>query len=614
MPSAYTGNCSYPANGVSEAVALIRQESIDTVIEASDMLELVAPYTTLKKVGGGYMGRCPFHSEKDPSFSIDTVKKVYYCFSCGAKGNVVNFVMEKEGLDFPDAIKSMAERYGVKLQYEESSPEEEERRRRRERSYSLLDQAASYYARVLRESAAAAAAREYLAERGFKTEVIDEFRLGFSPAGGRDLLTKAAAKGYSEDELLAAGLLRERDGRRYDYFRGRLMFPFTDHRGRVLGFGARVLGDGKPKYLNSPDSDVYHKKYLLFGLGNARQASTREDRVYIVEGYTDVLALHQVGIANVVASMGTALTESQLKEVSRYTKNVYLALDADAAGRQAMLRALDVSKKLDLTIRLVQMPGGSDPADLVLAEGGAERFRELAAEALALLEYQVHETLASADLDTADGKFRALEALKPILAGAVNAVERDEQSRIIADRLRLSPENMAYLLKPAAKVEGTVGEGGTQRRVLSQEEIAERSFLSICLANPGEAGRYLQDMTEAHFTTEPNRSAFHWIKGKLGGTGNGTVIDASSMAAAGGGVESILPELLIRSETEANSPEALPELFMKLNVAELSRRIENLKSRLNSEEEPADFHELARLEERRRRIIEHLHSTHQGSI
>ena len=596
-------------------MSLIRQDSIDAVIEASDMLELVAPYTTLKKVGGGYMGRCPFHSEKDPSFSIDTVKKVYFCFSCGAKGNVINFVMEKEGLDFPDAIQAMADRYGVKLEFEQSSPAEDQRRARRERSYSLLDQAAAFYSRVLLESSAARPAREYLRKRGFGDDVIGEFRLGFSPAAGSDLLKKAAGKGYSEDELIVAGLVRERQGRRYDYFRGRLMFPFTDHRARVLGFGARVLDDSKPKYLNSPDSDVYHKKNLLFGMGNARRSSTREDRIYIVEGYTDVLAMHQVGIANVVASMGTALTESQLKEVSRYTKNVYLALDADAAGQKAMLRALEISRKLDIRVKLVQMPAGSDPADLVLAGGGAERFRELAADALALLEYQVHVTLASADLGSAEGKVRVLETLKPILAGAVNSVERDEQSRIVADRLRLSPENMAYLLESAAKVEGAAGEGGTQRRVLSQEEIAERSFLSICLANPGEAGRYLQDMTEAHFTTEPNRSAFHWIRERLGGTGNGKVIDASSMAAADDSMESILPELLIRSETEATSPEALPELFMRLNAAELLRRIHDIKAKLgNGDENPEDFRELVRLEERRRRIIQHLQSTAGDSI
>jgi DNA primase len=589
-------------------VALIRQESIDAVLDACDMLEVVAPYTSIRKSGSTYKGKCPFHSEKTPSFTVDPVRKLYHCFGCGEGGNVFRFLEEKEGLGFADAVKWLADKYGVRLEYEESSPRQEEQRRRRERACSLLDQAASFYTRVLWESSRAAAALSYLHRRGFDDETIRTFRLGYSPAAGDELVRKAQAKGYGREELLHAGLASERGGRLRDRFRGRLMFPFTDHRGRVLGFGARVLDDSKPKYLNSPDSGLYHKSDLVFGLGTARQASTSQDRVYIVEGYTDVLALHQAGITNAVASMGTALTESQLKEVSRFTANVYLAFDADAAGRKAMMRALELSRRLAIDVRLVRMPSGSDPAELIFSPGGKERFLELADGAQALLEYQVQAVLGNADLESAEGRVKAFEALKPILANAVNAVERDEQLRLIADRLRLSPENVAYLMESGPSPGGSAEKGGTRRRVLSRDEITERSFLSVCLAQTGEAGRYLQDMTEAHFTTAANRSAFNWVRDRIGVIQSGSVPDMASLPPDDPAQE-VLPELIIRSETEPCSPEALPELFLRLTAAEIGRRIDSLKKGMGEEDGDAGgFRELASLEEKRRRILEHLQS------
>src|SRR5665811_85019 len=495
-------------------MALIAQSSIQAVIDACDMIEVVAPYTSLKKSGANYMGRCPFHSEKTPSFSVDPVQKLYYCFGCGEGGNVFSFIEKKEGLDFADAVRTLADKNGISLQYEASSPDQDRRREQRDRLLTLLDQAAVYYSRYLAESDSAAAARKYLASRGFLDPVIKEYRLGFSPVAGASMLNAAAAKGFERSDLMAAGLILERDGKPRDRFRGRLMFPFTDHRGRVLGFGARVLDDSKPKYLNSPDSDLYHKTNLVFGLGNARQSITKEDRVFIVEGYTDVLALQQAGIANSVASMGTALTEQQLREISRLTRNVFLAFDADTAGHTAMLHALEIARRLNLAVRVVQMPQGRDPADLALAKNGGDTFRDLADRAPTLLEYQVQSTLSDSGLESSQGRIRAFSALKQVLAGASSAIERDEQLRIIADRLRLSPENVAYLMK-SAPLNNMDEDGGTRRRVLSHEEIAERSFLSMCLANPGEARRYLQLMTDAHFTTETNRSAFCWIKERI---------------------------------------------------------------------------------------------------
>ena len=593
-------------------MALISQASIQAVLDACDMLEIVAPYSTLKKSGSSFMGRCPFHSEKTPSFSVDPVRKLYYCFGCGEGGNVFRFVQEKEGLEFAEAVRQLADKYGVKLQFEDSSPEQEKRRHGRERLYSLLDQAAVYYSRVLWESSQAAGARTYLQSRGFDEVVIRKFRLGFSPAKGTAILKAAAAKGYSTEELSRTGLLQEGKTGKIDRFRGRLMFPFTDHRGRVLGFGARVLDNSKPKYLNSPETELYHKSNLVFGLGTARQAITKEDRVFVVEGYTDVLALSQKGMDAAVASMGTALTERQLREISRYTKNVYLSFDADAAGQSALLRALELARNLGVNVRVIGIPAGKDPAELVFSPGGPDLFEELAARAPGLLQYQVRTALSSCDLSSSEGRVQAFKILSPILSKAANAVERDEQMRIVADRLRLSPENVAYLMQSASTAEK--GEGGNQskRRVLSQEEITERGFLSLCLARDQEAGRYLQLMTEAHFTTGLNRSAFKWVKERLGGADAGSALDEATLPASGE-LSQLLSELHIRAKCETAAPEALPELFLKLHEAKLHRRINGLKAKLSSGEE-IDLQELYSLEGRRREILRKIHSGTYESV
>lgn len=588
-------------------MALITQASIEAVLDACDMVDVVSPYVTLKKSGSNHMGRCPFHDEKTPSFSVDPAQKLYYCFGCGEGGNVFTFVEKQEGLDFAEAVKLLADKFGVKLEYEQSSPEQDEKRKVLERDYSLLDQAANYYSRVLWESPAASRALDYLRHRGFSDATIRDFRLGFSPVAGGSLLKAAEGKGYKADELARVGLVRIKGGRAYDYFRGRLMFTFTDHRGRVLGFGARVLDDSKPKYINSPDSQIYHKSRLLFGLGNARQALTREDRAIVVEGYTDVIALHQAGTANVVAAMGTALTEQQLREISRFTRNIFLAFDADAAGQQAMLRVQESAVKLSLSMHVIDMPADLDPADLVLGDEGEKKFSELAAGASTLLEYQVHAALSSFNLDLAEERVRAFGELRKVLSGATDPVERDELLRVVSDRLRLSAENVAYLMESASEEEDSA-DGGHQRRVLTQEEVTERSFLSMCLARPGEAGRFIQEMTEAHFTSDTNRAAFSWVATRLGSERAESSLKGPFSTDELKRV-SILPELVIRAETEGSEPEALPELFLRLCEADLQRKIGGLKARLAADDETSeDFNEMCRLENRRRKILELIQS------
>ncbi len=357
-------------------MSLFTKDTIDRVREAVDMVELVSQKTDLRRSGTRWSGLCPFHDERTPSFSVNPEEKLYYCFGCGEGGDVFKFVQQTEALEFQEAVELLADRYNVRVEREESDPQADQRRRRRDRLHTLLDRAASFYAKYLAEAGEASAAREYLASRGLSDKVLEEFRVGYSPSAWDRMLVGAREGGFSEEELVAAGLAqRGRGGNLYDRFRGRVMFPLADARGRVLGFGARQMGEGRgPKYLNTSENDLYHKGRQLFGIDVARKEAMKSGRFVVVEGYTDVLALHQAGIREAVAIMGTAMTQEQLAELAKVGDSnrrgsVFLALDADRAGREAMLRAARLAEDRGVDLRVVDMPEGTDPADLVSAEG-----------------------------------------------------------------------------------------------------------------------------------------------------------------------------------------------------------------------------------------------------
>src|ERR671912_2700045 len=326
-------------------MARYTDDSRERVRDAVDFAELVGARTELRAAGQRRMtGLCPFHDERTPSFGIDPVEKLYHCFGCGAGGDVFKFAMETEGLDFAGALEALAERAGIELEREAEDPREAERRGRRERLLALLERTAAYYVRVLWESAEAASARKYLAERGLEEAALREHRVGYAPSAWDKVLTASRRAGYTEAELLAAGLAaRGRDGRGvYDRFRRRITFPLADERGRVLGFGARALSpDPKPKYLNTSESDLFHKGRMVYGADLARASAAKAGRVVLVEGYTDVIALRQAGVAETVCSMGTALTEEQVQALRRLAPSVLLCQDPDAAGQKAIGRGLE---------------------------------------------------------------------------------------------------------------------------------------------------------------------------------------------------------------------------------------------------------------------------------
>src|SRR5271170_1422265 len=399
------------------------------------MIELVSARTELRRAGpSNYEGLCPFHEERTPSFGIDPGQKVYYCFGCQASGDLFTFVQETEGVDFKGALELLADRFAVELELEEEDPKQAERRRQRERLLELLTRTAAYYERCLWEAEEAKAAREYLESRGLGEEILREFHVGYSPSAWDRVLLASRRGGFSEQELYATGLAQrsKENGRPYDRFRGRIMFPLADIRGRVLGFGARAMREEqKPKYLNTSDNDVYHKGSHLYGADLARAHATRAGEVILCEGYTDVIALHQAGLRNTVGSMGTALTAEQVGELSRMAQTVLLALDADSAGQEAMLKAAGLAAKRKLELRVVTLPAGTDPADLVQRDG-TEAISTAVNRSVEFARFRVERVLASGDTSDTEVQDSMLDELRGIFSTLPSrSTVRDELTRLV---------------------------------------------------------------------------------------------------------------------------------------------------------------------------------------
>ncbi|MFY9488566.1 MAG: DNA primase, partial [Solirubrobacterales bacterium] len=438
-------------------MARFTNSSLDKLRDAVDIVDLINGYTDLRRAGTQYTGLCPFHEERTPSFSVNPTEKLYYCFGCQEGGDSISFVQKLESLDFAASIEWLADRYGVDLEYEELDPKEAERQKQRERLYELLERATKFYERTLADSDEAEPAREYLAARGFSDAVIAKFRVGYAPKAWDKLFVPALRQGFTEQELMAAGLVQrntKNQAQIYDRFRGRIMFPLADTRGRIRGFGARAMTDGdKPKYLNSADGPVYNKGRQLFAANHARSVAAKRGRVIAVEGYADVLALHDAGIEESVAVMGTAMTDEQVVELARLAPRIYLALDADRAGRNAMVRAAKVADRHGIALSVVELPAGKDPADLI-AEEGVEAFTTLIDKAVTVVEFEISQTFANAHLDTARERDALIAELVPIFELIPQGALKDEQLRVVAGRLNVTMgalEDLRNTKKPSAQ-------------------------------------------------------------------------------------------------------------------------------------------------------------------
>ena len=400
---------------------LIPQGFIDDLLGRSDIVEVVGSRLKLKKTGKNYSALCPFHNEKSPSFSVSPDKQFYYCFGCGAGGNAVSFIMDFERLDFPQAVEELARNLGVEVPREERSGRQQDRRAPRQDSplYALLDQAAAYYRQQLRQHAQRQRAVTYLKQRGLSGQIAKLYDIGFAPPGWNNLMAHLATDSTEEKALMEAGLVVENEnGKRYDRFRDRITFPIRDSRGRVIGFGGRVLGDDKPKYLNSPETPVFHKGRELYGLYEARRQNRQLDDILVVEGYMDVIALAQHGITNAVATLGTATSEEHLKRLFRIVNSVVFCFDGDNAGRQAAWRALMCCLPVmqdGRHVRFMFLPEGQDPDSLVRNEGQDGFRARMAQQSITLTDYLFRHLAEQANPDSLEGKAHLATLALPLI-------------------------------------------------------------------------------------------------------------------------------------------------------------------------------------------------------
>lgn len=600
-------------------MARFSDESKERVKDAAQIVEIVSAYTDLRQRGKDWWGNCPFHDESTPSFKVNPLENLYYCFGCQASGDVFRFVQEKEGLSFPEAVESLAERYGVELERDEEDPKAEAERRKKARLYELLERTAEFYERYLWEGqkSEAVKAREYLADRGLKKEVLRRFGVGMAPNRWDSVLLGGQQAGFTIDEIFEAGLLRRNKRGPYDYFRQRIMFPIRDQRGRVIGFGGRAQRpEEKAKYVNSPESTLYRKSATLYGIDVARGPIAKAGRAIAVEGYTDVLALHQTGIDNAVAIMGTAITPEQLLGSGRVTglagltDRVVLALDADSAGANAMIRTQKVASGRGLELLVAEMPADADPADM-LKSGDRDGFSQLVEKAVALPVFQIRVALGRGDLASVAGRERALGEVAPMLkAMGESTVGFDELVREVADRLDTDPALVRERVRTAPDAVEDAGSRPTAgavrsgsdagagdavaavRRIesLTPRELRERALLAMCIAEPATGRAYMQKLTEEHMTTLGAR-ALVWVRDHLEDPMTGLPRDDEELVA-------LVTELVMASKREAVEEGEMELNFMLLEQQRIERGISEAQEAGKDEERARLISERARLRDR----------------
>ena len=468
------------------------------VKERSDIVQIIGECIQLKRSGTRFLGLCPFHGEKTPSFTVHGGQQFFHCFGCGESGDVFSFMMKYYNLDFPGALKELAKKYHIELPDRPQSREEEERSRRREQLYAVNERAAILYTEYLQKAAGAEAARKYLQKRGVGADLQAGFRIGYAPsveAEGWNFLGGRLSGTDQKNAILAGLLVEKENGGSYDRFRDRILFPIMDISGRVCGFGGRIIGEGQPKYLNSPESDVFSKSRLLLGLYQQKEAIRRQNEVVLVEGNFDLISLVGHGCAHVAAPLGTALTREQLRLVKRFADKVTLLFDGDAAGMKAAERAVPLFLAEQLSGRVAFLPEGHDP-DTFVREKGLTELNRLLAQAVSLPEFALERMIQEHGL-TLDGKSRIVEALRPLIAAAASPLQRSVFVSHFAEKLGMAPVQLDIHLGASPQPAPAVAEI-PQQKVREEERLAplsmaQKQLVEFMILQP----RYFSRLEEA---------------------------------------------------------------------------------------------------------------------
>lgn len=549
-------------------------EDRDRIRAAVNIADLVAELTTVKRSGRNHMAVCVFHQEKTPSMSLDVARGLYKCHGCHAAGDIFTFVQETQGLTFPEAMEWLARRVGITLTEDPAAAQRAGRRR------GLVDAtraAMDFYHRRLMTSADAGHARSYLRSRGYDADVVADFKLGYAPGGDRSdhLVRELRARGLSDRVMMDAGLARRgRGGGAYDYFRERLMFPTWDIQGETVGFGGRILGDGQPKYLNTPETPIYKKSRLLYGLDRARREIQRTGYAVVVEGYTDVISLHRNGVPVAVATNGTALGNDHFELLRRFTDRIVLAFDADAAGSRAARRGedLDIPVRLDLDLRVAEMPTGVDPADLV-QQGRLPELDAAITKAKPLLQAAIEHELATHDLTEPESRARALKAVAPRIAKVSDDIARAEYARFVATRMGVDLGMVEQAVGVRSRRKFSRERPQTNRRVADVDARMERELLRSVLADGGAAADAA--VTADDFSVPEIRAAFETVAGSLDPSMSGRPVELPSADG---------PEvaLLIDLATDGAPADPVDDVLWRVRDRAVAREVEVLRGRLET--------------------------------
>jgi DNA primase len=520
----------------------IPPEKIEEIRSANDIVDVISQHVRLKKRGKNFVGLCPFHQEKTPSFTVSSEKQVYHCFGCAKGGNVFTFVMEFEKVSFTEAVRSLAEKVGITISYTEADQQQESET---ETLYHACRFAGLTFYNNLTKTDEGRTALEYFHQRGFTDETIRTFGLGYSLNSWDGLVVRSKEEGLKREDLLKAGLIRTReDGSDYDYFRGRAMFPIFTTTGRVVGFGARKLREDDPlgKYINSPETPIYNKSRILFGLFHAKDAVRAEENALMVEGYADLISLYQAGIQNVVASSGTALTEEQVQLIGRYTRRLTLVYDADSAGSQATIRGMDIALAQDLDVSIVELPEGDDPDSFVRKSGGKE-FRKLIDQGVSFIDFKVKQYMRAGAFDTPEGKTQAIRSVVQSIAKMKDELKRNlyikevstkydiyesvlyrELERWVGDRDRAGSSRIGP--GQGARPAGTVSNASSGSTVRKESPVAERDILKLLLENQTEMIGFVFSYITVNDITDPSvKKIIQFLLTRFDERGPGTVTE-----------------------------------------------------------------------------------------
>lgn len=596
-------------------MARINSDDIETLRESADVVDVISGYTHLKRSGNHtFKGLCPFHSEKTPSFTVDAAKGVWFCFGCSSGGNIYQFIERAENLPFPEAVEWLARKTGFTLRYEEMRPGEAAGRGLKARIVEANKIAAAFFHKALMDSPDAVEARRYLESRGFGREVAERWQLGWAP--GRDTLCRhLMSRGFTRAEIEQADLGRssQRDGSLYDTFRRRVIFPTWNLQDDVVAFGARALGDEQPKYLNSAETPAFSKSRVMYGLNRAKSSIARGQPAIVVEGYTDVIALHEAGVNQAVATNGVALGESHFELLKKFTDRAVLMFDSDEAGKGATERGFGIHHRIGIEVMVAPLPTGRDPADVV-TEDGSDAIKKSVDRAEPLLEFVLEQTISKLALDTPEARARAVREAAKVLGLHPDPIARGQYVFMAARLIGVDPEMVQRALEEQpAESPGAAG-GTTERdrdRRLPGHVKVEREALQLLLTRPRDVGVLAADIQESDFTSPARREVFR--AGMKAAGDQVRAVGADTADALSPDARALFAELTVGTEPSDDDERKARELFSRLKVFRLERQIKTRRTTLQ-EINPLDdpqrhdslFTELVGLEAERRDLLRDL--------